>query len=200
MPTGNSRPASTRTTSPRPCSPRSKEDFYSPRCNGVPARSKLRSTPFSRLPSADEPKPDSSTAIAEVGSRLFDDARASTRCACGPAAVRDAGHLVALNGLLRSGIPSAHSANLTARRVGDTFHLDLDGTAIAGHHIEVDPPHRMLLRWDRQGTDPATPTHTFIEIALTPTGDGTNVRVQFSGLSAEDAVFYAQLWARHLDR
>ena len=84
--------------------------------------------------------------------------------------------------------------------MGETFHLDLDGTAIAGRYIEVDPPHRMLLRWDRQGTDPATPTPTFIEITLTPAGDGTDVRVQFVGLSAEDAAFYRQLWARHLDR
>ena len=80
------------------------------------------------------------------------------------------------------------------------FHLDLDGMAIAGRYIEVDPPHRMLLRWDRQGIDTATPTPTFIEITLTPTGNGTEVRVEFSGLSAEDAVFYPQLWARHLDR
>ena len=89
---------------------------------------------------------------------------------------------------------------VTVPRVGETFHLDLDGTAIAGRYIEVDPPHRMLIRWDRQGTDTASPTPTFIEITLTPTGDGTNVRVQFSGLSAEDATFYPQLWARHLDR
>src|ERR1700758_5210613 len=34
MPTGNSRPASTRTTSPPPCSPRSREGFYSPRYIG----------------------------------------------------------------------------------------------------------------------------------------------------------------------
>ena len=44
------------------CSPRSKEDFYSPRCNGVPARSRLPSIPSSPLPSADEPKPGSFTA------------------------------------------------------------------------------------------------------------------------------------------
>ena len=42
---------------------------------------------------------------------------------------------------------------MTAPRVGETFHLDLDGTAFAGRYIEVDPPHRMLLGWDRQGTD-----------------------------------------------
>jgi len=89
---------------------------------------------------------------------------------------------------------------MTAPRVGERFHLDLDGTAIAGRYIEVDPPHRMLLRCDRQGTDTATATPAFIEITLTPTGDGTNVKVQFSGLSDEDATFYPQLWAHHLDR
>jgi uncharacterized protein YndB with AHSA1/START domain len=88
---------------------------------------------------------------------------------------------------------------VTAPRVGETFHLDLDGTAITGRYIEVDPPHRMLLRWDRQGTDTATPTPTFIEITLTPMGDGTDVKVQFSGLSGKDAGFYPQLWARHLE-
>jgi hypothetical protein len=35
---------------------------------------------------------------------------------------------------------------------------------------------------------------------LTPTRDGTNVKVQLSGLSAEDDAFYRQLWARQLDR
>ena len=85
-------------------------------------------------------------------------------------------------------------------RLGETFHLDLDGTAIAGRHIEVDPPHRMLLRWGRQGTDTATSAPTFVEITLIPTGNGKNVRVQFSGLSAEDAALYPQLWERHLDR
>ena len=84
--------------------------------------------------------------------------------------------------------------------MGETFHLDLDGTAIAGRYIEVDPPHRVVLRRDRQGTDTATPTPTFIEITLNPTGDGTTVKVRFSGLSAEDAAFYPQLWARHLDQ
>ncbi|MGP0029776.1 MAG: SRPBCC family protein [Acidimicrobiales bacterium] len=89
---------------------------------------------------------------------------------------------------------------MTAPRVGETFHLDLDGIAIAGRYIEVDPPHRMLLSWDRQGADTGTPTATFIEITLTPTGDGTSVKVQFFDLSAADAAIYPQMWARHLDR
>ena len=89
---------------------------------------------------------------------------------------------------------------MTAPRVGETFHLDLEGVSILVRYIEVDPPRRMLLRWDRQGTDAAMPAPTFIEITLTPTSNGTDVRVQFSGQSAEDAAFYSQLWAHHLDR
>ena len=89
---------------------------------------------------------------------------------------------------------------MTAPRVGDTFHLDLDGPVMAGRYIEVDPPHRLVIGWDRQGTDKATSTPAFIEITLTPTDGGTDVNVQLSGLSTEDAVFYPQLWARHLDR
>jgi hypothetical protein len=40
----------------------------------------------------------------------------------------------------------------------------------------------------------------FIEITLTSAGDGTNVEIQFSGLSEEDDAFYGQLWERYLDR
>ena len=89
---------------------------------------------------------------------------------------------------------------MTAPRPGDAFHLDLNGTVIAGRYIEVDPPHRLVIGWDRQGTDKSTPTPTCVEITLTPTGNGTTVKVQLSGLSAADAAFYQQLWARHLDR
>ena len=89
---------------------------------------------------------------------------------------------------------------VTTFRVGEPFELDLDGMMIAGSYIEVDPPHRMLLSWDRQGTAPATPTPILIEITLTPMGDSTKVRVEFSGLSEEDAAIYPQLWEQHLDR
>jgi uncharacterized protein YndB with AHSA1/START domain len=89
---------------------------------------------------------------------------------------------------------------MTAARPGDAFHLDLDGTVIADRYIEVDPPHRLVIGWDRQGTDKATATPALVEITLTPTGDDTSVKVQLSGLSAEDEAFYLQLWMRHLDR
>jgi hypothetical protein len=39
---------------------------------------------------------------------------------------------------------------MTAPRPGDPFRLDLDGTVIAGRYIEVDPPHRPMIGWDRQ--------------------------------------------------
>jgi uncharacterized protein YndB with AHSA1/START domain len=89
---------------------------------------------------------------------------------------------------------------MTAPRPGNPFHLDLDGPLIVGHYIEVDPPHRVLIRWDRQGAGTATSTPTFIEIMLTPTGDRTNVKVESSDMSAENPAFYQQLGARYLDR
>jgi hypothetical protein len=86
-------------------------------------------------------------------------------------------------------------------RPGDAFHLDLDGTVIAGRYIEVDSPHRMVIEWDRQGTEQAMPAPALIEITFTPTGDGTTaVEIQLSGLNAEDAAFYPQLLERYLDR
>ncbi len=33
------------------------------------------------------------------------------------------------------------------------FHLDLDGTAIAGRYVEVEPPHRLVIGWDRKRMD-----------------------------------------------
>jgi uncharacterized protein YndB with AHSA1/START domain len=89
---------------------------------------------------------------------------------------------------------------MTAPRPGDAFHLDLEGTVIVGRYIEVDPPHRLVIGWDRQGTGTATPTPALVEITLTPTGDGTSVKVQLSGLSPEDDAVNLQLWMRHLDR
>ena len=89
---------------------------------------------------------------------------------------------------------------MTAPRPGDPFDLDLGGTAITGRCVEVDPPHRLLIEWDRRGADTATPTPALVEITLTPTAEGTTVRVQLSGLSAEDAAVDRQLWARHLDQ
>ena len=79
---------------------------------------------------------------------------------------------------------------MTAPRPGDAFHLDLYGTVIAGRYIEVDPPHRVVIGWDGHGTDKSTPTPALVEITLTPTGDGTKVKVELSGLSAEEAASY----------
>jgi uncharacterized protein YndB with AHSA1/START domain len=90
---------------------------------------------------------------------------------------------------------------MTVSRPGDAFHLDLDGTVIAGRYIEVDPPHRLVIGWDHQGTDITTPTPASVEITLTPRGcDITNVKVEVFGLSAEDAASYTKLWIRQLDR
>ena len=89
---------------------------------------------------------------------------------------------------------------MTAPRPGDPFRLDLDGTLIVGRYIEVEPPYRLVIEWDRQGTGTATPVPTIIEITLTPKCDRTNVKVEFTDMSAKDPAFLQQLGARYLDR
>ena len=76
--------------------------------------------------------------------------------------------------------------------------LELDGVAIAGIYLEVDPPSRLVLRWDRPGSDSTALPSTTIEITLTPTTDGTIVRVQFSDLGWRKPLF-SRDWATHLD-
>ena len=86
---------------------------------------------------------------------------------------------------------------MTTPRPGDPFHLDIDGTVIDGRYIDVDPPHRIVIAWDRHGTDDASPPH--VEITFTPTGGLTKMTVEFLAEGAEDADFYGNMWRRYLD-
>ena len=70
MPTGSSRPVFDRTTSPLLCSPRLREGFCSPRCNGVPVRSIPQSNLLLALAVGQMSPRGGFTAIAEIGSRL----------------------------------------------------------------------------------------------------------------------------------
>jgi hypothetical protein len=85
---------------------------------------------------------------------------------------------------------------VVAPLVGETFHFDLDGTFVVGRFVEVDPPHRMLLRWDRQATDSATSEPAFIEITLTPTeAGGTTVTITGTGFTGTTKVLFGAVAA-----
>jgi uncharacterized protein YndB with AHSA1/START domain len=88
---------------------------------------------------------------------------------------------------------------MTAPRPGDAFHLDLDGTVIAGRYIEVDPPPRLVIGWGRQGTGTATPAPASLRSRSPPRVTAQMWRSS-SGLSAEEDASYGQLWERYLDR
>ena len=83
-------------------------------------------------------------------------------------------------------------------RPGDRFHVVVDGTVIDGRYVEVDPPHRIVIAWDRQGPGDASPT--LVEITFTPTGGKTRMTVEFLALGAEDADFYGEIWRRYFHR
>ena len=77
-------------------------------------------------------------------------------------------------------LPCAGSAPAKAAAIRSRLRSQSCGEKAASSAL-IDPPHRMLLRWDRQGTYTATSEPTFIEITLIPTDGGTTVRVEFSG-------------------
>ena len=79
--------------------------------------------------------------------------------------------------------------------MGDRFDLELDGVAIIGRYLVVDPPYRVVVRWDRRRVDASAVVSTTIEITLTPTAGSTLVRVQFSDVTEEEAAIYSRLWA-----
>ena len=62
---------------------------------------------------------------------------------------------------------------------------------IAGRYIEVDSPVRMLIEWDRQGTDKATPALALIEITFTPASRTAWTRSSSSGSSGKAAIRWA---------
>ncbi|MFC8093109.1 SRPBCC domain-containing protein [Streptomyces sp. NPDC057301] len=85
--------------------------------------------------------------------------------------------------------------------------------AFGGADIELAPGGAMVLRWDEHGAFPARveavqPGHRFafrwlpepgdlVEIALSPEGDGTLVRITESG-ALEDAATSAMAWRNSL--
>ncbi len=81
-------------------------------------------------------------------------------------------------------------------RPGDRFHVVVDGTVIDGRYVEVDPPRRIVIAWDRQGPDGASPT--LVEITFTPTGGKTEMTVGFLVRSADDADLDGKVWRRYL--
>jgi uncharacterized protein YndB with AHSA1/START domain len=80
------------------------------------------------------------------------------------------------------------------------FNLDLHGTAIRGHFLELEPPHRLLISWGFAGSEHLPPGASTVEVRLIGDNNGTRVELEHRDLPDEEAQPHARGWRRYLAR
>jgi uncharacterized protein YndB with AHSA1/START domain len=99
-------------------------------------------------------------------------------------------HLVTPEGLVAW---MGQHAELDPRPDG-TFSVDINGSAVRGRYLEVDPPRRVVVSWGVAGSDEHPPGSSRVEFVLVPVGDGTRLDLRHSGLPERQAPGHAQGW------
>jgi uncharacterized protein YndB with AHSA1/START domain len=80
------------------------------------------------------------------------------------------------------------------------FNLDLHGTAIRGHFLELEPPHRLLISWGFAGSQQLPPGSSTVEVRLIGENNGTRVELEHRDLPDQEAQPHGIGWARYLAR
>ncbi len=84
--------------------------------------------------------------------------------------------------------------------IAGRFAVDIEGVAVRGHYLELDPPHRLVVSWGHAGSQHLPPGTSTVEITLTPEGDGTRVEVHHRDLPEPEATRHAAGWGRFLTK
>jgi uncharacterized protein YndB with AHSA1/START domain len=90
-------------------------------------------------------------------------------------------------------------ASLDARPGGE-FSVDVDGSQIRGHYVEVEPPHRLVFTWGFASSALLPPGASTVEVRLTSQQGATLVEIVHSGLPASMAAEHAPGWRWFADR
>jgi uncharacterized protein YndB with AHSA1/START domain len=83
---------------------------------------------------------------------------------------------------------------------GGAFEVDINGVPVRGRYLEIDPPRRVLVSWGIAGSDDMPPGATQVEFTLTPTREGTRLRLVHRGLPPGEGAMHAAGWPHFLDR
>ena len=83
---------------------------------------------------------------------------------------------------------------------GGAFSVDINGVLIRGHYVTLDPSRQIVVAWGQLGNTAMPPGSTRVVIDLTPTRDGTHLRLSHSGLVPEEAEKHAMGWPHFLGR
>ena len=83
---------------------------------------------------------------------------------------------------------------------GGAFEIDINGVPVRGHHLEIDPPRRVLVSWGVAGNPGMPPGATEVEFILTPIPTGTRLRLVHRGLPPSQASDHGVGWQHFLTR
>ncbi len=83
---------------------------------------------------------------------------------------------------------------------GGKFSVDVDGAAVRGTYLEVEPPHRVVVSWGIAGSADLPPASSRVEFILTPVGAGTRLDLRHTDLPPTREAEHARGWTRFLDR
>jgi uncharacterized protein YndB with AHSA1/START domain len=81
---------------------------------------------------------------------------------------------------------------------GGRFAVDIEGVAVRGRFVELDPPRRLLISWGHAGSDRLPPGASTVEVLLTPEAGGTRVEIHHRGLPEPEASRHPAGWRRFL--
>jgi uncharacterized protein YndB with AHSA1/START domain len=80
------------------------------------------------------------------------------------------------------------------------FALDIRGTPVRGHYLELEPPHRLLISWGYAGSERVPPDATTLEVRLIPERNGTRVELEHRDLPADEKANHVSGWTHYLAR
>ncbi|MCU1493040.1 MAG: hypothetical protein JWO62_804 [Acidimicrobiaceae bacterium] len=81
---------------------------------------------------------------------------------------------------------------------GGRFVLDVNGAAIRGAYLTVDPPNRVVVSWGMAGSEEFPPGSSRVEFTLTPNGSGTRLDLTHTELPDAQRPGYATGWSHFL--
>jgi len=83
---------------------------------------------------------------------------------------------------------------------GGRFSVDVNGAAVRGRFVEVDPPNRIVFTWGFLDSDELPPEASTVEVSLSRENGGTLVEIVHSGLPGSESSKHGVGWPYFLDR
>ena len=83
---------------------------------------------------------------------------------------------------------------------GGEFAVDVNGVAVRGRYVELEPPNRLVFTWGFIGSDVLPPETSTVEVLLRPQSGGTLVEIVHSDLPWAEASKHAPGWHHFLEQ